>query len=80
MRMRTLRMMAVLILGAGSLELAVAQTKIVEKDAISGGPGSSGHAGSRCEGKFFWDGNQRSVSLAGGPEKSGGFVMDARAE
>ena len=33
MRMRTLRMMAVLILGAGSWALAVAQTKIAEKDA-----------------------------------------------
>ena len=33
MRVRTLRMMAALILGAGSLALAVAQTKIAEKDA-----------------------------------------------
>src|ERR1700680_3230847 len=33
MRMRTLRIMAVLILGAGSWALAVAQTKTAEKDA-----------------------------------------------
>jgi prolyl oligopeptidase len=33
MRVRTVRMMAVLILGAGSLALALAQTKTAEKDA-----------------------------------------------
>ncbi len=80
MRVRTVRTMVVLILGAGSSALTLAQTKTAEKDAPVAALAPPETASTRGEGNVFWKGNQRSVSLAGGSKKSGGFVVDARAE